>query len=243
MKMKFPPFLFACFLLALKSNGQALTDDFGGNSINTSLWTIYNTDIGNSSVVEGGGNATFINGAGLMTVGSFPDPAISGSFEFTGDNDDRFSIILRFDGTSFDTHWQQPSSGIQIQFAPSSNPSPNNPSLQINDLALNTQLAFAAPEIEMDTYYNFMITDSGSQIDVYLGNIDTPALFADTTASYGDTIGIFNRSQIDLGGPEHETELSNISITSVPEPTTLSIFAVSMIGIYLMRKMNKNLEA
>ena len=56
--MKFPPLLFACFLLALKGNGQALTDDFGGVIlINTSLWTIYNTDIGNSSVAEGGGDA------------------------------------------------------------------------------------------------------------------------------------------------------------------------------------------
>ena len=235
MKMKFPMFLFVCFLLASKSNGQSLTDDFSGNSINASQWTIYNTDIGNSSVTEGGGGATFINGAGLMTVGGFQDATVSGSFEFTGDNDDRFSIVLRFDGTSFDPHWQQPSSGIQIQFAPSSNPSPDNPSLQINDLALNTQLAYAAPEIDMDTYYNFMITDSGSQIDVYLGNTDTPALVADTTASYGETIGIFNRSQIDLGGPVHETELSNISITPVPEPTTLSLFALSILGIFIKK--------
>ena len=223
------------------TGAQTLYDNFNVSSINTSLWTIYNTPTGNSSVTEAGGNATFINGAGLMTVANFADASVSGSFQFTGDNDDRFSIISRFDGTSFDPHWQDPSSGIQIQFAPSSNPSPNNPSLQINDLALGTSLASANPEIDMDTYYNFLITDSGSVINVFLGGSSNPVLSAETTASYGSTIGIFNREQLDVGGPQHETTLDYISISEVPEPSTFCLYGLSAL-LLVGRKLKKKFK-
>src|ERR1700722_9195607 len=104
--MKIKILLGLIFLSINQSWAQGVVDDFNGSSINSSLWTIYNTPTGNSSVTEGGGNATFDNGAGLMTISSFTAASVSGSFQFTGDNDDRFSIFLRFDGTSFDSHWE-----------------------------------------------------------------------------------------------------------------------------------------
>jgi hypothetical protein len=179
------------------------------------------------------------NGAGLMTVGSFPDPTIFGSFEFTGDNDDRFSIILGFDGTSFDPHWQDPDSGIQIQFSPSSNPSDIS-SLQINDPPNPgtdaSILAYANPQINTDTFYYFEITDFGGLINVYMGGSTNPIASVTDDNNYGNEIGIFNRSQIDVGGPQMQTEVDYISITSVPEPSSLPIFGISLFGIYLKKK-------
>jgi hypothetical protein len=240
--MKTKILLGLIFLSINQSQAQGVVDDFNGSSINPSLWTVYNTPTGNSSVTEGGGNAAFVNGAGLMTISSFTAVSVSGSFQFTGDNDDRFSIFLRFDGTSFDSHWQEPSDGIQIQFAPSSNPSPSNPSLQINDRLndVNTSLSSLNPEIDMGTYYNFMITDSGSLINVFLTDTSTPILSATTTDNYGNIIGIFNRSQIDNPGPEHETELDSINIQPAPEPSTFSLAAIGIVLMILVHRKTKN---
>ena len=68
-----------CLLLSCAANAQILADDFNGITINSALWTTYNTSFGNSSITEGGGNATFINGAGLITVSSFVNATVQGS--------------------------------------------------------------------------------------------------------------------------------------------------------------------
>ncbi len=239
MKTAGTAFFLSCLsaIIALRTNAQILVDNFGGNSINPALWTVYNTPTGNSSVTEGGGDATFINGAGLLTANGFPNASISGNFEFTGDNDDRFSIYLRSDGTTFDPYWQDLLSGIQVQFSPSSNPSGIG-SLWIANASTDPYavLAQANPTINMDTYYNFSITDSGSQISVYFNNSTAPILTVDTTLNDGDTIGIFNREQLDVGGPQHEVEIDYVSITSVPEPKALPLLGLSMFGMYLRRR-------
>lgn len=215
-----------CVILPCVAGAQSLYDNFNGSSINSSLWTIYNPPDGSPSVTEANGNANFINGSTLITVSSFSDAIVSGSFQITGDNDGNFNIMLRSDGTSFDSHWEEPSSGIQMVFYSSSNPS-QTPSLRIIDRTTQTVLAYASPDIDMDTYYNFLITDSGSQINVFLGDSNNPIISAQTTLSYGNKIELFNRSQIDWWGPQHSAELDYVTISEVPEPSTFCLFGLS----------------
>jgi hypothetical protein len=222
MKAKVLLVLALLFLFFYEAEAQILSDDFNGTSINTNLWTIYNTPAGNSSVTEASGNATFINGAGLLTVSNFAAATVSGSFEFVGDNDDRFSIYFRSDGKTFDPTYQDLLSGIMVQFSPSSNPSGID-SLWIANATTDpyTVLQQATPTISMNTYYNYVITDSGNKITVFLTNTNTPVLSAQTTASYGNIIGFFNRQQLSVGGPQHETKLDTISIAETLEYLTI----------------------
>ena len=216
-----------CLLFSCTANAQNLTDDFSGTAINSALWATYNTGFGNSSISEGGGNATFVNGAGLITASSFANTTVQGSFQFAGDNGDRFKVVLRSDGTTFDPHWQDSLSGIQIQFSPSSNPSPGIQSLQIIDLGTGALLAEATPQIATGAFYNFTIADSGSQIDVYFGGSANPTLSALTSTSYGDKIEIFSREQAAPWGPVHTSQLDFVSITAVPEPSIVALGGIS----------------
>jgi hypothetical protein len=225
--------LLACY----PATAQILADNFNGTSINSALWSTYNTPTGNSSVTEGGGNVTFVNGAGLLTASGYNNATISGSFEFTGDTDDQFGIYLRSDGTTFDPHWNDLRSGVLVQFAASSNPS-GIASLWIADASTSpyTILEQATPTINMNTFYNFTITDSGGEISVYFNNSTTPTLTAQTTLSAGNTIGIFDRQQLDVGGPQHQTTLDYISIASVPEPSVAALFTLAGFGTLLIRR-------
>ncbi len=228
-----------CLLLSCAANAQILADDFNGITINSALWTTYNTSFGNSSITEGGGNATFINGAGLITVSSFVNATVQGSFQFAGDNDDRFKVVLRSDGTTFDPHWQDSLSGIQIQFSPSSNPSPGIQSLQIIDLGTGTVLAQATPQINTGTFYNFTITDSGSQIGVYFAGSASPTLSALTSTSYGDKIEIFSREQAAPWGPAHTSQLDFVSITTVPEPSFIALGSLGSLLFVLHSRLKR----
>ena len=212
----------------------SLYDDFNGSAITSSLWNIYNTSFGSpssgglsSSVTEVNGNVQFVNGAGLITASSYVNATVQGSFQFAGDNDDRFKIYLRSDGATFDQHWQDLTSGILIQFSPSSNPSPNNPSLQIINATTGNLVAEAAPNIGMGVYYSFSILDSGNQISVFLAGSANPILVAETSAIYGDKIGIFSREQAAAWGPNHISQLDFISISGVPEPSSIALLSIA----------------
>jgi hypothetical protein len=134
-----------CLILTFKSDAQVLYDDFNSTAINTNFWSVYLPPDGNPSATENSGNAILITGATLITVSNFPNATVNGSFQITGDNDSRFNIMLRTDGTSFDPHWEMPSNGILIQFSTTSNPTPNNPSLQIVDQTSGVTLGSASP--------------------------------------------------------------------------------------------------
>lgn len=247
MKTKLPLSIILCGLICPAVIAQNnLVDDFNGNAINTSLWNIYNTGFGTpsaggvaSSVTEGNGVVQFVNGGGLITTASFDNATVQGSFQFTGDNDDRFKVYLRSDGTTFAPYWDDLASGIMVQFSPSSNPSPNNPSLQIIDATTGNLLAQASPNISMDTYDTFDITDSGSQISVYLNGSVNPTLSAETTASYGNQIGIFNREQAAAWGPNHISQLDFISVSAVPEPQSIALVGVAAVLLFTVTRKRR----
>jgi hypothetical protein len=108
---------------------------------------------------------------------------------------------------------------IYARISPSSNPYPGIQSLQIIDLGTGTVLAQATPQINTGTFYNFTITDSGSQIGVYFAGAANPTLSALISTSYGDKIEIFSREQAAPWGPAHTSQLDFVSISEVPEPS------------------------
>ena len=213
-----------------------LYDDFNDGAIDSSLWNLWLTGFGNSSLTEVSGNARFINGAGLITVSPFMNASVEGRFQMIGDSDDRFSVILRSDGTTFDSNWQTPISGIGVEFRASGNPTAT-PTLQIVDLTTTTLLGQATPAIGMSTYYDFLIVDSGSDISVFLGGNASPVLSATSSLVYGNKVEIFNREQAAPWGPQHTSEMDFVTISQIPEPQSLFLLGgLGILGYFLSRR-------
>lgn len=229
--------LVACLCLAQAVWGQALVDDFNGNTINTSVWNIFNPGFGNGSLSESSGVLTFKNGSYITTANEFNMPVISGKFSFSGWEYDRFNILLRSDGVTIDSGWQDPIGGLMVQFTPSSNPDFGaTQTLHFYDLPSGyNQLGTAAPFIAMNTYYDFKIVDTGNLISVFWDNNTTPIFSYSTSVSYGNFIQIGNREQA-AGSwpPPYYANLDWISI--IPEVSSLSLFALGGVLAVISRK-------
>jgi hypothetical protein len=213
--------LLALCFAALSLKAQLL-DDFNDGTIDSSKWSVWLPSTPNQGLTEASGNARFHNGAALITTSYFENASISGRFKISGWEYDRFKVIIRSDGVTVDTHWQERIGGLGIQFTSGSNPDYGaSQTLQLWNFQTGTLLTSAAPIISMNTYYDFLITDSGSEIKVFLGDLLNPALSFSTTTSYGNKIEFCNRSQL-LGWPSpYYSDLDFVSI--VPEPSSFAI--------------------
>jgi len=229
--------LVACLGLAQVGWGQSLIDNFNGSTINTSVWNTFNPSFGNGGLSESSGVLTFRNGSYITTVNEFNMPTISGRFSFSGWEYDRLKIILRSDGT-MDSYWQEPVGGLRVEFTPSSNPDYGASStLHFYDLPNGNgynMIGSAAPDIAMNTYYDFKIVDSGNLISVFWDNNPTPIFSYATSVSYGNFIQIGNRAQSAGWPPPYFANLDYISI--IPEPSSLSLLALGGVVVALRRK-------
>lgn len=235
MKTKLAFCLAVISIWTANSNAQ-LFDDFNDGTLNTSLWSTFSTSFGNSSLSESGGNLRFGNGSAIITTSQFVNPTISGRFRISGWEYDRFKVLIRSDGTMIDTHWQSRIGGLGIQFTSGSNPDyGSSQTLQLWNFRTGTLLTSAAPTISMNTWYDFTIADSGSQISVFLNNSATPTLTYVTTTSYGNYVEFGNREQA-AGSwpPPYYLDLDFVSV--VPEPNTLTLFSAGIAGILFVRR-------
>jgi len=202
---------------------DSLLDQFDGPLINSSDWNISFTSYGNSAVEQNAGLLTIKNGAFLTAKNPFGNPTISGKFSFTGWEYDRFQVIFRSDGIQNDS--QFPLNGVGVQFTPSSNPDfGSSKTVQFFNYNNFTTLASASPTISMNTFYEFKITDNGSNISVFLENMVVPLFSYSTSSTYGDMVQIRNREQA-AGSwpPPYFLNLDYVSIQGVPEPSSLSL--------------------
>jgi len=235
MKTKLALCLALVSVWTANTNAQ-LFDDFNDGTLNPSLWNTFNPSFGNSSLSESGGNLRFVNGAAIITTAQFANPTISGRFRISGWEYDRFKVLLRSDGTTIDTHWQSRIGGLGIQFTSGSNPDYGSAqTLQLWNFRTGTLLTTAAPTINMNTWYDFTIADSGSLISVFLNNSATPALSYATTTSYGNYVEFGNREQA-AGSwpPPYYLDLDYLVI--VPEPNALALIVAFVATRFVAKK-------
>ncbi|NDC24585.1 MAG: PEP-CTERM sorting domain-containing protein [Proteobacteria bacterium] len=179
------------------------------------------------------GIATIKNGAFITTVSNFSNPTINGRFSFSGWEYDRFQILFRSDGTRIDS--QIPNNGIGVQITPSSNPDfGSSKTVQFFDFNTFTALAIAAPQINLNTFYDFKIIDDGNNIKVYITDMSSPLFTYSTFKTYGNKVQFGNREQA-AGSwpPPYYLNIDSLSI--IPEPSALSLLAVGL-GVVLRRR-------
>lgn len=215
------------FLAALPtkvfSQAIILNDGFTGAALNTNLWTVI-TPYCDSGMNASNVGAVFINGGQLLSKSTLPNQIIiQGSFAITGNQYDQFSVWLRTDGTKLNGLNQTFHTGIQFDFSYSQDPASGNPAgvsnVGIADNASNVSVStnFA---LALNTFYPFQIVDSGSNVTLYLSNLNTPLLTMDTTNRAGNLIGLQNRMGA-CGG-------SSISAGSVSQLQFVTVYSTEL---------------
>lgn len=235
--------LFASIFLDT-ANGQILHDDFNGSAIDTSRWSVF-TPFPNSSMTESGGNAVFENRGTLLSVTSLPQSIdITGSFEFTGNSHDQFDVVLRTN--SADTNpFGVFDKGIYFEFAIQSDTGDTTNQIHIVDFSYPdyaVDLATGTFLMTDNTFYNFRITDDGTNLALYINDLTNPFLTATDSNSYGSQLGLLNREGNGSISAGSITQLDYIDVRAVPEPSTLSMLLLGtclMISSVLLARLER----
>jgi hypothetical protein len=228
-------------LIALPSlcppiHAQTLIDSFGGTSVNSANWQVI-TPFADSSVVEGGGDVTLTNRGMLLSQNPFgPIITITGQFEITGSIHDQFAITLDTTGSITNPHGAF-DNGIQFQVISQFDNGSTSNNVNINAISDDIQtisIVNATMPINIGQVYDFKVTDDGFNTAFYVGNLETPILTMSLDQSgFGDLVGFNNREGADGGSLDSAgsvTELSNVEISSVPEPATFGLL-FGLIGL------------
>jgi len=205
-----------------------LTDSFDGSSIDASKWNV-NLPFGTSQAyVSNGKFVTYDRGiiTSTATFNPYVQPYVVEGV-FTPENwNTVFCVTLRSNGVL-----DIPSSeslGIRVGFWSSANPF----GVTINPVFMNATGSgvSALPALPNGSPYAFAITDFGSKISVAING--TEVVVADISDyTSGGSISLFSSHQYGLNNVE------NIKVTSVPEPTSLSLLALG--GLVLAFKKRR----
>ena len=226
------------FLSVAVEAGVLLTDDFGGSSVDPQKW-LASTATPGSSVTVADGCLNLLNRGVIASIQDFSSPIqIEGRFQFMNNPTSNFYIWLRSAG------FGQPGIGIKFEIQAE----PWNPELRqisIGDYTgspetwLENVLIYNHTNkiISLDTWYNFRVIDTGSEITLFFNDATSPTLSLSTSGSAGSKVAFFNREGSANGSSISEGGLTRFdSITiSVPEPSALSLLAVGL-GVVLRQR-------
>jgi hypothetical protein len=187
-------FLLTCLSLANAVRANDLLDTFDDAPANSAIWELRNP-FPDSSVVVTNGMLTLRNRGQLLTIDPLKNPfEISGRFRFSGNVRDVFRIILRTTGESTSAP-RAFDNGIAISIAMQNDLGTEFNIFAIERNLLNTHdvLAKTNYTFSLNQFYDFKITDDGTNIKFYFDGFLNPLLtFTDTTAP-GQKVGFYNR--------------------------------------------------
>jgi len=202
-------------------------------------WEFWPLPVGNLLCVY----AVFENRGRLSTVSPMPSVLdISGSFAFVGNIHDSFQIDTRTDGTSVDQYGGF-NSCVQFGFTIQNDLGQTTSNIAI---AVNVsgdtnyiQVARGTYPLALDTFYNFRVTDDGTNVTLCIGNLTTPLLMGSTSLLSGNgnnSVGMCNREGTGGGSSISAGSIVDLDqITIVPEPTTLALVVGALSCLLVMR--------
>jgi hypothetical protein len=225
--MKTTVLIFGIFILVSAAHSQVLfTDNFNGNSVDTSKWTV-SLPYNDSSVTETNGYLQVENRGRIASVASFSgDYSVSGSLMLSNNQFSNSKIVLRTNGGSVGAA-EMP--GVAVQFQVRQDDAIQD-QLSIftigapSDQTVSTNLT---TPLNLDTWYDFTITDNGNLVQLFFNDSSTPTLGLETDWSAGGMIGFYNREGDDAGSSISNDgigRLDSITVTAIPEPTSYSMF-------------------
>jgi hypothetical protein len=235
--------LLLAFSASLKAD-FVLTETFDGSVLDHTKWDIYtspSTPAGTAgSVSVANGTATLANRGTIITKQEFSNGFdLVGRFRFDGVTD-RFMVFTRSTGASTNP-WKDQDNGIFYNFQQDSGQvgisewtvgglsNPGNAYTSDANCWLNA-LSSAPAYLPSNEWIDFRITDNGSMVALYLGDLANPIVTATTVLSPGNRIS-FNNSY----NPGQVVSIDSVTVASVPEPSALSLLVIGLGGLAMIR--------
>jgi hypothetical protein len=204
----------------------SIFDNFNDGIIDTTKWQVL-LPFGSSQVVEDNGYVQSISRGVLGTKEDVDtNIQISGKFMFL--NDPNPKISLRSDLSSWDGYGER--TGITIAFM-----------LQGSQSGIRIEGRWAGGDSgtigqenrsyswQSGTYYNFQINDDGNNIEVFIDG--SSVVSGVTNQRMGNKVGFFGNEASGM-----TTQFDDISIQGVPEPSSVSLLAIGLGGLAMMRR-------
>jgi hypothetical protein len=229
-------FLFALLLCASLQAEVLFTDSFDGSAVDPSKWNTV-LPFGDSAVSQASGSLHLERRGGVFTAEAYSQP-----FELTGTfiNHNVYSVltvVLRSDESIANNDYKT-ANGLSVVFwGPLGFAEGGRIDIRGDDpLSVNwgTNLA-----INPEDQHSFRIIDTGSSVRVEFDG----SLIVDyqSTFSLGGKVGFFSRESRDNFGPgpsrwEGNTEILSAQISSIPEPSSLSLIVLGLSGMAVLRR-------
>jgi hypothetical protein len=199
--------------------------------VNTSLWTVI-LPFGQSQISESGGSLTTTGRGTLETVAGFNYPFMIGGAVTFNDGLEHFEVTFRSDlQTGYQSHdgsQYYELTGLKVVF------SIDGGGISIQDFTQTdaSVLAIANYPMAVGTPYNFLITDTGNQVDLSVNGANLLSAFTDY--STGNRIAFQSR---EFGSTS--SSLDFVSIQPVPEPSSFALAGLGIFGLIGIGRLKK----
>jgi hypothetical protein len=228
--------VLALLLCASLQAEVLFTDSFDGSAVDPSKWNTV-LPFGDSAVSQASGSLHLERRGGVFTAEAYSQP-----FELAGTfiNHNVYSVltvVLRSDESIANNDYKT-ANGLSVVFwGPLGFAEGGRIDIRGDDpLSVNwgTNLA-----INPEDQHSFRIIDTGSSVRVEFDG----SLIVDyqSTFSLGGKVGFFSRESRDNFGPgpsrwEGNTEILSAQISSIPEPSSLSLIVLGLSGMAVLRR-------
>ena len=187
-------FLLTCLALSKSVRANDLLDNFDDAQATSTVWEV-RKPFPDSSVVVTNGMLTLRNRGQLLTIDPLKYPVeISGRFRFSGNIRDVFRIVLRTTGESTSAP-RAFDNGIALSVTMQNDLGTDFNIFAIERNLLNTEAVLVKTNynFSLNQFYDFKITDDGTNIKFYFDNLLNPLLTLSDTSAPGQRVGFYNR--------------------------------------------------
>jgi len=158
-------------------------------------------------VIESGSTLKLYQRGILVSVEAFSDLDVRGKFRFSGNSDDRLVVSTRSSGTYLSNPYNDLDNGITFIFQRPID------SIEIGAYSypgVSTQLAIGTAPLPLNTWIDFRVRDDGFHLELYVHDLDTPALTATSSLSFGQRLAFSNREYTSC-----QTEIDYVDVRRV----------------------------
>ena len=197
MKKLFLPLL--SLGLATCGISQTVTDSFNGSLVNSSKWEAI-AAYSDTTVTENNGSISLKNGGKILSQASFGNSIeVNGRFRFSGNVHDNFIFVFR---TTSQTHGGgsiELTNGIAVRIEPENDTSSSFCTFLVQRMNDSFQFGITNRAFLMNQFYNFRITDDGTNFSFYFDDMTTPLVSGSDNLTLGNRVGVYNRPGVGGG--------------------------------------------
>jgi len=226
-----------------------LTDDFDSNNIDTSKWHVilpFNNQFVidrsvTSSATQNSGSLMLKGGASINSKANIVGPyQVSGIFNQSSPGGTTI-ITLRGDGISSDPVYGNPNGSVRLGFFGDSSWDPNYKcgiGIASSPYAWNWNINEIYRDNNFPLLHNsptsFHIIDWGNLLEITINNILISKVSL-STGGFGNSVTVASQWSDNSG-----LYIDSLQIESVPEPSALSLLAVGLGGLAMMRRRRRS---